>query len=132
MNISLKHTQNCNERIRAAMNLFHLSTHAFEVFEEKSKYLARKIVDKSMVERFLKEVINEKDTTRSQHQREKVVELFKSGRGNRGKNAWELANAAVEFVDYYRTSDKEKALDSAMFGSGSLIKERAFEVALAL
>jgi len=85
-----------------------------------------------MVERFLKEVINEKDTTRSQHQREKVVELFKSGRGNRGKNAWELANAAVEFVDYYRTSDKEKALDSAMFGSGSLIKERAFEVALAL
>ncbi len=43
-----------------------------------------------------------------------------------------LYNAAVEFFDHERSIDEEKSLDSAMFGSGALLKERAFEVAMGL
>ena len=113
------------------MNIFHMSTQAFEVFEEKARYLARKIVDKQMVERFLNEVIDG-SSTRAKNQREWVRELFENGRGNSGKSAWHLYNGAVEFVQYARTSDPEKSLDSAMFGTGAALAQKAFEASLVL
>ena len=131
-NVMLKHTSNVNDRLRDAMNVFHMSTQAFEVFEEKAKYLARKLVDKQTVERFLKEVIEDTGSTRAKNQREKIHELFEHGRGNTGKSAWHLYNGVTEWIDHDRTSDPEKALDSAMFGSGSQLKEKAFATALAL
>jgi len=130
-NVMLKHTSNVNDRIRDAMNIFHMSTQAFEVFEEKARYLARKIVDKQMVERFLNEVIDG-SSTRAKNQREWVRELFENGRGNSGKSAWHLYNGAVEFVQYARTSDPEKSLDSAMFGTGAALAQKAFEASLVL
>ena len=130
-NILLKHTSNVNDRLRDAMNVFHMSTQAFEVFEEKSRYLARKLVDKQMVERFLNEVI-ETDSTRAENQKEKVRELFEHGRGNTGKSAWHLYNGVTEWIDHDRTSDPEKALESSIFGSGALLKEKAFATAMAL
>ena len=131
-NVSLKHTANVNDRIRAAMDVFQMSAHAFQVFEEKSKYLARKVVDRQMVAKFLSEVIVDTGSTRAKNQQAKIADLFVHGRGNRGKNVWELYNAAVEFVDHERSSNEEKSLDSAMFGSGAALKEKAFEVAMAL
>jgi hypothetical protein len=85
-----------------------------------------------MVERFLNEVIEDTGSTRTKNQREKVRELFENGRGNSGKSAWQLYNGAVEFVDHERTSVPEKALDNVMFGSGALLKEKAFSTSLAL
>jgi phage/plasmid-like protein (TIGR03299 family) len=131
-NVMLKHTSNVNGRLHDAMNVFHMSTQAFGVFEEKARYLARKVVDKQMVERFLNEIFEETGSTRVKNQRAKVRELFECGRGNKGKTAWDLYNGATEFVDHERTNDPEKALDSAMFGSGALMKEKAFETALKL
>jgi phage/plasmid-like protein (TIGR03299 family) len=131
-NVMLKHTSNVNDRLRDAMNVFHMSTQAFEVFEEKARYLARKLVDKQVVERFLNEIIEETGSTRVKNQREKVRQLFEHGRGNKGRTAWDLYNGATEFVDHERTSDPEKALDSAMFGSGALLKEKAFAAALVM
>jgi hypothetical protein len=109
-----------------------MSIKAFDVFQEKSKFLAQKLVDKQMVQRFLDEVIEDTGSTRVKNQREKVQELFESGRGNFGKSAWHLYNGATEFVDHFRSSDSKKRLDSAMFGSGALLKEKAFATALAL
>ena len=130
--VMLKHTSNVNDRLRDAMNVFHMSTKAFEEFEQKAKYLARKLVDKQMVERFLNEVIEDTGSTRAKNQKERVRELFENGRGNTGKSAWHLYNGVTEWIDHDRTSDPEKSLDSAMFGSGASLKEKAFEAALAL
>jgi hypothetical protein len=58
--------------------------------------------------------------------------LFENGRGNFGTSAFELYNAAVEWVDHERGSDPEKRLDSAMFGGGAALKGKAFEAALAV
>jgi phage/plasmid-like protein (TIGR03299 family) len=131
-NVMLKHTSNVNERLQDALHVFKVSTDGFAIFQEKAKYLARKLVDKQMVERFLNEIVEDTGSTRAKNQKEKIHELFENGRGNTGKSAWHLYNAATEFVDHDRTSDPEKALDSAMFGSGSLLKEKAFTAAVTL
>ncbi len=132
-NITMRHTANVQDRIQQAFQVFHMSTHAFQVFKQKSRYLAQKQVDQQMVERFLDSVIGEtKESTRRQHQKQKVVELFENGRGNNSQNSWQLYNAAVEWVDHERGSNPEKRLDSAMFGSGAVIKEKAFQSALSL
>jgi phage/plasmid-like protein (TIGR03299 family) len=131
-NVMLKHTSNVNERLHDALHVFKVSTDGFAIFQEKATYLARKLVDKQMVERFLKDIVEDTGSTRSKNQRDSIRELFEQGRGNTGKSAWHLYNAATEYVDHDRTSDPEKALDSAMFGSGALLKEKAFSAALTL
>ena len=131
-NVMLKHTSQVNERLQDALRVFKVSTDGFAIFQEKAKYLARKLVDKQMVERFLRQIIEETGSTRAKNQKDNVLELFEHGRGNTGKTAWHLYNAATEYVDHQRTSDPEKSLDSSMFGSGALLKERAFSEALTL
>jgi phage/plasmid-like protein (TIGR03299 family) len=131
-NIRLRHTSNVNDRFKEAMQVFNMSTEAFLLFEEKAKILAQKVVDMQMVETFLKKIVPESGSTRAKNQREKIENLFENGRGNRGQNAWELYNAAVEYVDHERSPNAEKALDSAMFGSGAVLKEKAFEAAISL
>jgi phage/plasmid-like protein (TIGR03299 family) len=131
-NIKFRHTPSVNDRFKEAMNVFNMSTEAFQLFEEKAKVLAQKLVDSQMVAKFLAEIVPESGSTRSNNQREKIEHLFESGRGNTGETAWHLYNAAVEYVDHERSRDAEKALDSAMFGSGAILKEKAFEAAMSL
>lgn len=131
-NIHLKHTANVNDRIKDAFTVFQMSSSAFDLFKVKAEYLACKLVTKLMVDKFINELVQDTGSTRVKNQRENLIELFENGKGNTGKTAWHLYNAATEFVDHARTSDPEKAMDSAMFGSGSLLKGKAFEVAMLL
>lgn len=132
VNLSLRHTSNIENRLVDAMSVFKMANESFEVFKQKSQFLAQKLVDQKMVEDFIDGLLPDTGSTRVKNQREKVVELFESGKGNFGRSAWELYNGATEWVDNYRTSDEEKALDSSMFGAGATLKGRAFELALAI
>ncbi len=129
-NVSLRHTATIEYRLRDALSVFNMATTSFDEFQKKAQYLAQKLVDKRMVEEFLNSIVPETGSTRVLNQREKIVELFESGKGNFGRSAWHLYNGATEWVDHYRNSDPDKALDSAMFGSGALLKGKAFEAAL--
>jgi phage/plasmid-like protein (TIGR03299 family) len=131
-NIHLKHTAQVNERIKDAFLVFQMSSSSFDIFKEKAEFLARKIVTKQMVDRFLNELIQDTGSTRAKNQHEKLIDLFENGKGNKGQSAWHLYNAATEYIDHARTCDPEKAMDSAMFGSGSIMKGKAFDIALSL
>ena len=68
----------------------------------------------------------------------KVQEIF-DGRGRGAElaaakgTAWGLLNAVTEFVDHERRArSQEYRLDSAWFGQGALLKQRALDQALAL
>ena len=68
----------------------------------------------------------------------KVQEIF-DGRGRGAElaaakgTAWGLLNAVTEFVDHERRArSQEYRLDSAWFGQGALLKQRALDHALAL
>ncbi len=52
--------------------IFSMSSHSFEIFKTKSQYLAQKLVDKQMVERFLDSIVPETGSTRVKNQREKI------------------------------------------------------------
>ncbi len=83
---------------------------------------------------------NELLPTRASNERalKRVQELFNgSGRGAElaaaKGTAWGLMNAVTEFVDHERRArSQEYRLDSAWFGPGAAIKQRALEQALQL
>ena len=131
-NVNIKHTSNVEDRLREAMKVFKMSMDSFEEFEKKARYLAQKLVDQKMVDRFLKDIFGDSMRIKAVEKREKVKALFQHGKGNTGKSAWHLYNAATEYVDHERSAEKEVALDSAMFGSGALLKGKAFETAMQL
>lgn len=129
LSVSIKHTPNADAQIREALRVFTLSGDYFSEYRQKAQYLAQKAVDKAMVRRFLDDVIGEADSTRKQNQRDKVEELFVSGRGNNGRSAYDLLNGLTEYVDHYRNADDDNAM---LFGSGAALKAKAFETALSL
>ncbi|MBF0430528.1 MAG: DUF932 domain-containing protein [Fibrobacteria bacterium] len=132
-NIVLRHTVNAEIKMQQAFEVFATSRNAFLRFKQKAQYLAQKQVDREMVKRFLDSVVGPEDqSTRIRNNRETVTRLFENGKGNHGQNAFQMYNAATEWVDHERTRDPEKRLESAMFGSGAIIKEKAFAAAMAL
>lgn len=51
--------------------------------------------------------------------------LFVAGRGNHGRSVWDAYNAVVEWVDHGR--NPKDWVEWTQFGSGALLKRRAFE-----
>ena len=67
--------------------------------------------------------------------RQNSRELFDKGRGNTAATIrgtlWAAYNGVAEFIDYRSTrQNPSQRLESIWFGSGYLIKARAFRVAL--
>jgi len=64
-----------------------------------------------------------------------LTELFVSGKGNRGADRYDALNAATEYVDWFHNKPQgwrqlddgavSKGMDSALFGNGERMKQRA-------
>ena len=129
--ITLRHTASIHDRIELALAIFNTSLEAFEEFKQKSIFLAQKIMDKQMVEKFLNELMP-KESTRSDNQKEEILHLFHNGAGNNGTSAWDAANAVAEYVCFYRGKDADKRAESALFGQGSQLTGKAFDLATSI
>ena len=142
--IRLRHTASLKERVEEALRFFRLGAVTLQAYEEKAKYLAQKLVDRAMVKNFLDEVIGspikiDPDTkeeivsVRIQNKRDAVVDLFENGKGNRGESAWDLYHGTTEFIDHHTNlTNDNRRYNSALFGEGMNVKDKALEVALAL
>ena len=80
-------------------------------------------------------------STRAKNIRDEFLRLFEHGIGHDmpeiRHTTWTALNAVTEYVDHYRStrgkSEHDRAsnrLESAWFGSGARLKERAWELAL--
>ena len=80
-------------------------------------------------------------SARAQNVRDELFRLFESGRGQEipeiRSTTWASLNAVTEYVDHHRPtrarSDFDRGanrLESAWFGSGSRLKQHAFQLAL--
>jgi hypothetical protein len=64
-----------------------------------------------------------------------MSELFRTGNGNAGKNAFDLVNAVTDWVDHrksYREDDQKaerRFISSTLGGSGTAMKAAAFMAA---
>jgi phage/plasmid-like protein (TIGR03299 family) len=105
--------------------------------------LSRKRVTNAMAEEFVRkllrpdEVLIEGEEVRAPKGEADILRLFKGeaiGYGMSGSgSAWTLVNAVTQWVDHVKGGKSEShRLDSAFFGSGDDLKNRAFDLAFTI
>ena len=79
--------------------------------------------------------VAERPTNGEIHAVDAMSELFRTGSGNAGKNAFDLVNAVTDWVDHkksYREDDQKaerRFISSTLGGSGTAMKAAAFMAA---
>lgn len=139
---SLRHTLNVGAKIDEVRQVLGIVSQQYSIFEEASQKLLTVKLNKDSFKDYLQKsgVIPAKDekdqSTRASNILDEVSALFQNGKGTeiagvRG-TAWGAFNAVAEYVDHKRGSDLEKRASSLLYGSGALMKQRAWDNALAL
>lgn len=147
------HTLNVNKRLEEAERIMTASSAYFKAFFERARFLAGEDVPgKKWVDEFLLKLeFNASDKfdkkgektgeSVKDRRREKVIELFETGRGNQlpgvKGTVWALYNGVTEYLDHYAEvkkggySSKDEARQYASaYGHTRRLKERAFDVAV--
>lgn len=155
--ISLRHTQNIGLKIQQVQQQLGIVNQRFSIFEEASKKLATVDLTNQAFKDYLKntglvpKVESEDQSTRAKNIIEEISGLFVHGKGanlpGAKRTAWGAFNAVSEYVDHRRSTlndDKKKPTEaqklenglkraeSQLFGSGSVVKQKAWNAALAL
>jgi phage/plasmid-like protein (TIGR03299 family) len=137
--IAIRHTASATTRIDQARRALGLANEYYANFSvEAARLMAAPYADTQMrglVEMLFPGNLDEL-SARTQHHRQKVLELFEYGQGHariRG-TAWAALNAVAEFADHNRSprvrpgdSRDEKRLSSIWLGSSAVLKRAAHE-----
>jgi phage/plasmid-like protein (TIGR03299 family) len=146
--IRILHRGDVGLQVREAEALLALSLRSFEGFEEEARAFAARGLDRCALREYLVRVVpdpkdSNTDPARAFATRENLVRLFETGKGNtlpsvRG-TLWAALNGVVEWIDHERPTRADVGDDpsgnrwkSAQFGTGALLKARAWREALAL
>lgn len=147
------HRKNFQSKKDEAAKVLGLANAYYDDLQTVMDTLASQKVNVNYVENFVdtlmpsKKEDEEETSTRTQNRREQIVNLFESGRGNRGESKWDLYNAVTEYVDHHqgtrvsknRTNrsdefanvDSELRFERALLGSGAVLKQKAMDLLLA-
>ena len=114
----------------------------WESFMTNLKQLSQRTVSPQEADSFIRAVLNEPELTEENLQGSKMfqtVNTLYQGKGmgselsSASGTAWGLVNAMTEYVDHHRRArNQDNRLDSAWFGQGAILKQKAFNQALAL
>lgn len=144
--MKVRHTQNVKDRVEEARKVLQVGLRYFEVLGRKYQALAAATIDAMMAQQYFEAVIpitktsKDEDSPRIKRTHEILAYLFQEGRGNQlpgVKNTmWAALNAVSEYVDHVRGVrrdgvPRETWAEAALFGSGMLLKQKAFTEALA-
>ena len=115
---------------------------SWESFMTNLKQLSQRTVSPQEADSFIRTVLNEPELTEDNVQGSKMFQTVNSlyqGKGmgselsSASGTAWGLVNAMTEYVDHHRRArNQDNRLDSAWFGQGALLKQKAFNQALTL
>ena len=115
---------------------------AWTTFAENAQALSGRKVNRMDVTKYIIEVLGDRNAPIADQPNEKalktVIDLFAgkgkgSTLGSAEGTAWGLVNAVTEYVDHHRRArSRDNRLDSAWFGQGATIKEKACLEALKL
>jgi phage/plasmid-like protein (TIGR03299 family) len=119
-----------------------LGMSAWEVFMTNIKAMSNRPVNKFEAMSYLVNVLGDPALPLNDQPNQKAIQtvygLYSgSGKGSdlasASGTAWGLVNGITEFVDVHRRArNQDNRLDSAWFGQGAQIKQKAFESAMAL
>ena len=114
----------------------------WDAFMTNLKQLSQRTVSPEEADGFIRTALNEPEFTDDNVLGSKIFQKVSSlylGEGMRSElsstsgTAWGLVNAMTEYVDHHRRArNQDNRLDSAWFGQGALLKQKAFNQALTL
>jgi len=143
--ISLRHTASITQRIRDAQNLIKALHDAMSRAGETYAQLAERRITAAQLAEYLTELLpnDRPDGTASptlDTRRRTIARLTVAGYGADGDangcSLWGAANAVAEYLDHVRpaesttVSGRRAAWTSAIFGASSILRDRAFGLAL--
>jgi len=128
--IEIRHTMNAVSRMDQAVKVWAGSEGWYKFFTESVQILNKKMVNKEIVEKFLEDLFGDSESGVNERKKEKVTELFQSGKGNKGENAWDLLNGVTEYIDHFSKEEAENRIEYANIGAGYNIKAKAFELVM--
>lgn len=142
--IAIRHQGNLASKVRQAQDVLGLARRYFDDLEGHIDLMARHYPSYAQVSAYFKNLVpdpEEGNKSRAENVRGELFRLFENGKGQdipeiQG-TTWAVLNAVTEYVDHRRPTRAKtefdraaNRLESAWFGSGSLMKQKAFETAL--
>ncbi len=142
--ISIIHKGELATKVQQAQEVLGLAKHFYDDAEERINRLANHYPSVRQLEEYFLQVYPDSpdgESTRVKNVRQEMMRLFEQGIGHDipeiRHTTWTALNAVTEFVDHYRSTRGKSAsdrasnrLESAWFGSGARLKERAWALAL--
>jgi phage/plasmid-like protein (TIGR03299 family) len=142
--VSIIHKGDLAAKVRQAQEVLGLANRFYDDAEAQINRLANHYPSLRQLEEYFRQVYPDSphgESTRTKNVRQELLRLFEQGIGHDlpaiRHTTWTALNAVTEYVDHYRstrgqtTHDRaSNRLESAWFGSGARIKERAWELAL--
>lgn len=141
---TMRHTSNLGAKVADVRKSLGIISMQYQVYEEAAKRLAMTQLTGEAWKSYLVSTgivpAGKKDAelpTATKKIIDEVTAMFDKGRGNDlpgvKHTAWGAFNAIVEFVDYKRsTNENDTRAKSVLFGSGSNMKQKAWDAALSL
>lgn len=130
---AIKHTRSYYDKFAEAKKIIGIADQYYKWFANQ----ADKLVDMPLTPQKAQELIkvlvpatDEKNVTkRVENQREKIFDYFDHGQGNSGKSRWDLYNGVAEYIDHWRSRNRQGdvAVETNLVGSGAKLKKQAFE-----
>lgn len=144
----IRHTATLGLRVEEVRKQLGLINAKFCLFEQAAQRLATTQLTQEAFQNYLKSVglapsNGGEASTRAKNIMEEVSRLFEAGKGAdlpgaRG-TAWGAFNAVVEYADYLRSARSKSAdggitarAKSILFGTGAVLKQKAWDEAMAL
>lgn len=138
--VRIRHTINMGQRVEEIQEQLGIVNQHFDLFGEAATALAKvkmKSADLKILVKKTGLIPNETDSdmsTKAKNIMDEVSRLFEAGKGanllSAKGTAWGAVNAVVEYVDHVRQKDDDARAKSQLFGKGSRIKQRAWDLAL--
>lgn len=143
--LKVRHRGNVIATMGKVADIMNVANQHFEATAEQYRLLAKKSIGPKELEKYVRIVFSAPAKTEEQQDMKKEVEsrvlgqvipLFEHGRGNdlpgvKG-TMWAAYQAANEYLLWTRGKDQEKRIDSAWFGGGKKLNERALDEAVNL
>lgn len=132
--IKLRHRGELAEALDIVQKAVNASKRTFDLTLEQFRFLTRKQLTVGSLEKYLRAVFEVPAAEKLPKYTDYVLESLEIGPGSSipgvAGTMWGAFNAVTDWLDHTRGRNEETRLESTWFGSGRIIRERAFQCAL--
>lgn len=129
--IRIRHTASVQEQLAITKQTLEFTKQQFSQTIVEYRAMATKPMTSNLLRDYVAQVL-ETDSPTQTAAWKSIVQNFSNGRGNQGLSLWDGYNGVTEWIDHQRGRSVATRLESAWFGSGANLREKAHLEALAL